>query len=105
MQNPSHIYRYKSASLSLTEINPTTYRLHNLRSAVLAHGHASALLQIVIDWADEQGVDIQLVVQGYGRHGILNNKQLVAFYEKYGFEKCNTVTPAHMSRTSHNKHG
>lgn len=50
-------------------------------------GHAKGLLQKVINFADENGLTLYLKVSAYGpaRAPGLSNKQLVVFYEQFGF--------------------
>ena len=64
--------------------------LDGLHSRIRGQGHASALLQTIIDFADKRGLYLWLKVQRYSDpHGGLDNSQLIRLYEKFGFDILN----------------
>lgn len=77
-----------------------TGRLSSLFSVIRNQGYASALMQEICDWADENDVYLWLVAKPYGTpHGTLNPEQLVRFYQRFGF----TQKPAATRNTLHRK--
>jgi GNAT superfamily N-acetyltransferase len=75
-------------------------RLSSLFSVTRNQGYATALMNMMCDWADENGVYLWLVAKPYGTpHGTLNPAQLINFYERFGF----TPKPAATRNTLHRK--
>lgn len=82
-------FKYESASAKLEELGPakTTYSLRNLFSRSRGQGHAKGVMQQIVQYADDNNITILLVIQRYGYKDkkALDNSQLKAFYEKFGF--------------------
>jgi GNAT superfamily N-acetyltransferase len=80
-------FRRYSASLSLRYDDDGTAKLSNLYSELRGQGHASALMEVVMKHADDEGISLWLEVQRFGatRDG-LDNETLIAFYERFGFD-------------------
>lgn len=76
------------ASAVLTEIAKGCYSLSSVYSKRLGQGDGRRLMEEITDYADERGAEISLVVKRYGypRGEGLNNRQLVEFYQKFGFQ-------------------
>lgn len=57
-------------------------------SKVRSRGHAKGLLREVIEWADENNVELRLHARAYGGpvQTMLDNNQLVQFYKSFGFQ-------------------
>ena len=62
-------------------------KLIRVYSKIRGQGHATALLTKVCEWADENGVYLNLIAMGYGGpvQTMLDPRQLRSFYEKFGF--------------------
>lgn len=62
-------------------------KLIRVYSKTRGQGHATALLTSVCEWADENGINLNLIAMGYGGpvQTMLDPMQLRAFYEKFGF--------------------
>lgn len=82
-------FKYESASATLHFLEPDVVVLKNVRASKLNRGHATAVMQQVIDYADKNDLTIQLSVQryAYSDNQALDNDQLKAFYEKFGFRR------------------
>lgn len=81
------IFRLKSAQVTVTHGDDNTAKLSSLYAQERGRGHASDLLRIVTDWADDNRISLWLEVQRYGDpHGGLDNSQLIRLYEKFGFD-------------------
>lgn len=62
-------------------------RLSNLYSINRGKGYASILLGQICAWADKNDIHLWLVARPYGSpRNALDGKNLVAFYERFGFE-------------------
>lgn len=80
------LFMYKGASLRLTPMSEDVYALSSLISLDRGKGHATAVMERVAEYADDKNITLRLVVQRFGkpRDG-LDNRQLQAFYECFGF--------------------
>lgn len=56
-------------------------------------GHARALMERVLEWADNSGYSLILEVGRYGQPVGPDNDVLVRFYESLGFEKIDKENP------------
>lgn len=82
------VLTYESTSMEIfMDQASRSARLSNLYSVSRGQGYASVLLGQVCAWADKNGIHLWLVARPYGspRNG-LDGKNLVAFYERFGFE-------------------
>lgn len=81
------IFTCQSAQVTMTHSDSKTAKLSNLYSQERGKGHATSLLEEVMDYADKNGISLWLEVQRYGnpRNG-LDNSQLIRLYEKFGFD-------------------
>jgi len=77
--------QYESASVRLVMLPNKSATISNLYSRERGKGHAGKLMQMVIDWADVNGLNLQLAVGRYGHPIGPNNDVLTRFYEKFGF--------------------
>ena len=95
------VITYETTSIEIfMDSASNTGRLSSLFSVTRNQGYASALMQMMCDWADENGIYLWLVAKPYGTpHGTLNPQQLVNFYNRFGF----TQKPAATRNTLHRK--
>jgi hypothetical protein len=61
-----------------------TIHISDIRSLIPSNGDASKALRYLCDLADECGVDLDLYAMAYVK-GRLTTKQLIKWYERYGF--------------------
>lgn len=92
MYDNYHEFHYESASCEVTITNDGRGLLHRVYSKDRGKGQAKALLRHVTAWADENDLELYLCAQAYGHpvQTILDNNQLIKFYEKFGFERTDT---------------
>jgi len=92
--------RSGKASVKLVSLDPGVWALSNLFSRHRGQGHATAVMKKVIAYADKNGLEIKLLVQRYGHtdRKALDNLQLIAFYEKFGFQRIGEGRPIMMVR-------
>lgn len=81
-------FNHKSASCLLTVEDYGRAKLSHVYSEQRGQHHASELMEKVIQFADNNNLELFLKVQAYGHpvQTILTNQQLVDFYRKFGFE-------------------
>lgn len=77
--------KYESASAILSMIHGDTAKVISVRSEQKGLGHGRRIMELVVEYAEAHGLDLWLEVQSYGRPRGLDNKQLVEFYQKFGF--------------------
>lgn len=83
------IVTYETTSIEIF-MNPEDHsgRLSELYSISRGQGYASKLMEMICEWADKNDVYLWLVARPYGNpRGALDNKQLIRFYERFGFHK------------------
>jgi len=78
------VFKYESASVMVTAMEDH-YWISHLYSIVPQKGHATELMTMVTQWADENQVTLILEARQYGNVHGLTTSQLKAFYEKFGF--------------------
>lgn len=75
------------AAVKLAHMHDDRVMLSNLFSRIPGKGHGTDVMKKAVEYADQNGLTIVLVVGRYaypdGRG--LDNKQLVEFYKKFGF--------------------
>jgi len=102
-------FKYKEARAQVTEWGDNTATLSNIYSGVRGEGQATALMTKICTYADHNGITLILMAQRYGKDDgtTLNNVQLRAMYEKFGFVKDQSARGlAFMQRLpSHKIHG
>lgn len=78
-------FRHGSASalLLIYEFGPCL--VTTLYSNDPGKGHAKAVMQEIVDYADERGLSLALSARQFNNERGLNNDQLILFYEKFGF--------------------
>lgn len=76
---------FMSASAHIYEWDNDSATIANLYSQVRRQRHASELMDLVIAWAEAHRLTLQLRVRRYGHPIGPTNRQLVEFYERYGF--------------------
>lgn len=83
-----HTFRSGGAYLKLSHMGDDVWSLHDLWSENRGQGDASEVMRRAMDFADQQGLMLLLVIQMYGRYDekMLDNVQLEHFYAKHGFE-------------------
>lgn len=103
--------RHNGASVKLIQMDRRLYALSGLYSQRRRQGNASEVMWQACRWADEEKVILRLLVQRYGHplHNSLDNVQLQAFYERFGFTRDpgqNTVRyhPVSMTRYPQDLH-
>jgi hypothetical protein len=98
------VFEHKSARCELVVWDdiPLLASLSEVHSAVKGQGHATRLLNDVIDYADKNGLTIASAAQPYGdEEGALSFTQLINFYKKFGFvfaDTCDSEYGAYMER-------
>jgi GNAT superfamily N-acetyltransferase len=50
-------------------------------------GHARIVMERIIQHADHNGLKLELTARPFGDAHGLNNSELIAFYEKFGFHR------------------
>ena len=93
------VVTYETTSIEIfMDSKDNSGRLSNLFSVTRNRGYATGLLNMICDWADENGVYLWLVAKPYGTpRGTLDPVQLVNFYKRFGF----TQKPASTNNTMH----
>ena len=86
--NGRSVLHYETTSIEIfMDAEEHTGRLSELYSVTRGRGYATALMQMVCDWADENHIHLWLVAKPYGNpRGALGQSQLIDFYEKFGFQ-------------------
>lgn len=79
-------FRNKGSSAYLTCWNDKTATLSSLYSTIPNQGYATELLRTITEHADARKITLDLVAKQFGNSRGMNNKQLVSFYESFGFE-------------------
>lgn len=82
-------FTYGGASAKLVKQNRTLAVLSTLYSRQLGQGHATQVVQKIVDYADAHGFTLILIANpfGYGTsHPVPDIYRLTAFYQKFGFE-------------------
>jgi GNAT superfamily N-acetyltransferase len=49
-------------------------------------GHGTAVMQKIIEWADQQDIYLKLLARPFDHGGIMDTRTLQAFYREFGFE-------------------
>lgn len=81
-------FKSDSASAQLVMISSEYAKILAVRSEDRGRGHANALMQKIVEYADDNNLTLTLTVRAYGGpRGILSNKELESFYGKFGFER------------------
>lgn len=78
--------RHESATVKLVHWNKDVVSLTNLYSKERRKGHATELMKIVCQLADNEGFLLQLVPGRYGHPIGPDNAVLIKFYESFGFK-------------------
>lgn len=84
-----HQFRYESATARLTLWNDGWGHVSGVYSRKLGEGHATAVLNGICQFADDRKIPLSLEVSAYGpkRDDKLDNMQLEAFYQRFGFKR------------------
>jgi hypothetical protein len=77
--------KHKSASITLRPLPNNAVWVSNLYSEERMQGHATELMQQLVDKADEQGITLQLDARAYGHPFGMSTGALMIFYESFGF--------------------
>lgn len=95
-------FKYASGSATLKfRVDQKEALLSDVRADIPGVGHGSAVMEAVVLYADNYGIDILLKAQKNGDpHTGLTNEQLVAFYSKFGFVAQKDTKPVMMVRKS-----
>lgn len=95
----TEMFKVESASALLINNDDGSALLLNVHSDERGQGHATALMNDICTFADEKSVILILSVLRFGDpHDGLDNNQLRAFYEKFGFVVTSTKPPVQMER-------
>ena len=83
-------FSHKSASARLVVWGPYDATLSNVISTDRGKGHATRLLEKVMDYADRHELSVVLLVQAfqYADKMSPDNAGLARWYRKFGFEDC-----------------
>ena len=90
--------RFESASALIKEKDDMLW-LTQVYSRKRGLGHGTGLMERVTKYAEENKVDLHLLVRPYdavANKGILTEPQLVEFYSKHGFEVFKQTPPKEM---------
>ncbi len=90
--------KHKSASLTLRPLEDNKVWLADLYAEERMQGHATELLQKVINQADEDGIILQLDARQYGDTHGMTTGALIIFYESFGFHHVTGLTKHLMER-------
>jgi GNAT superfamily N-acetyltransferase len=83
---PKKLFKVKSAQATLHIADDKSAKITNVYSQIRGQGHASALFEDIIRFADENRMMLWLEVRRYGKpQSGLSNSGLVTFYQKFGF--------------------
>jgi len=97
MHTSSHWY--KTASCRLVDWEDGRVTLSSLHSEERNQGHATVLMQQMVDYFDNQNLTALLDAKPYGkRKDGLSTAQLITFYEKFGFKTVDNVKMVLMER-------
>jgi GNAT superfamily N-acetyltransferase len=80
------VFRHKSASLRFHYWSEDRATISHLRSKKRGKGHATKLLELVTAICDANEQTVILEARAWKVPGGLSQRQLVEFYEKFGFE-------------------
>lgn len=94
-------FHAENARLKISLLPNREAMLSDLYSREPRKGHATAVMKKAVEFADERGVTLYLQAKRYGYSRGLDNKQLVSFYEKFGFVKEGILMRRSPSRDSH----
>jgi ribosomal protein S18 acetylase RimI-like enzyme len=78
-------FGYESCTAVIVQWDDGRHTLSNVHSEDRGNGHATVLLEIVTEYADENGMDLLLVALPCGDNPPMDSLQLKAFYERFGF--------------------
>ncbi|OQA41235.1 MAG: hypothetical protein BWY50_01869 [Spirochaetes bacterium ADurb.Bin315] len=78
---------YESATARIRIFQPNQGVVTNVHAGHKRQGHGSKVMQLITEYADANQLNLVLIVQGYGRAETMSNKELEAFYAKFGFAK------------------
>lgn len=86
-------FRHGSASalLLIYDVGPSL--VTSLYSNDPGKGHAKAVMQQIVDYADERGLELTLSARQFNNERGLKNPELIEFYRKFGFELINENSP------------
>lgn len=96
MDFPEPPAKYESASVILRWRPKRILALSNLFSIQERKGHATELMKLVCAYADKYANVTILRVNQYGKTTGMNNKQLISFYESFGFKLIRGATPENL---------
>jgi GNAT superfamily N-acetyltransferase len=82
-------FRYKQATARLYFLDFGLWAVSNVYSQKRGQGHATGVMRQIIDFADQNGIVLKLMIQRYGNPNQkgLDNQQLESFYRGFGFLK------------------
>lgn len=82
-------FNYESATAQLNFYDDGLVTLSHVYSKKRGLGHATGVVRLVTEFADEKGIDLTLQVRRYGHTDMLSpsNEQLIEFYSKFGFNR------------------
>lgn len=83
------VVTYESTSVEIfMDREDRSARLSNLFSVNRGKGYATELMKYICRWADDNGIHLWLKAKPYGTPiKALSQKELEAFYRKFGFVK------------------
>lgn len=92
-------FRFEGASAKLVKQNRTLAVLSTLYSTKLGQGHATQVVQNIVDYADDHELRLILIASPFGYSSsfpVPDVYRLTAFYQKFGFEFDNGSRPPHL---------
>lgn len=79
-------FKHEGARCDVKTIAPGILVLSGLYSHHRQQGHARALMEKVVAFADENRLNIKLRVREFGPPDVMTDIQLFEFYTKFGFK-------------------
>lgn len=77
-------FDYESASVWLKPYNGYM-KVYNLYSKTPRQGHATKLMEAVVEYADKVGCELFIIAKQYSNPRGLTDEQLKEFYGRFGF--------------------
>ncbi|QDH47949.1 acetyltransferase [Arthrobacter phage Xenomorph] len=85
MNGKTIVIKHESASLQLHDFGNGMASISHVFAKERRKGHASALMEKLVEYADDHNLVLNLEVRRYGHPIGPGNLELEAFYRKFGF--------------------
>ncbi|ASR80293.1 acetyltransferase [Arthrobacter phage JEGGS] len=91
MNGKTIIIKHESASLQLHDFGNGMASVSHVFAKERRKGHASALMEKLVEYADDHNLVLNLEVRRYGHPIGPDNEILKSFYSKYGFVQVRAI--------------